>query len=73
MDESDIAIRRLCYRLNRQGMLELDAWLSRLQYADLNAPGVMAAIEVLLRSEAPELQKMMHGEEAVPDCLKAWL
>ena len=73
MDESDIAIRRLCYRLNRQGMLELDAWLSRLQHADLNAPGVMAAIEVLLRSEAPELQKMMHGEEVVPDCLKAWL
>jgi len=73
MHESDIAIRRLCYRLNRQGMLELDAWLSRLQHADLNAPGVMAAIEMLLRSEAPELQKMMHGEEAVPDCLKVWL
>jgi len=73
MHESDIAIRRLCYRLNRQGMLELDAWLSRLQKADLNAPGVMMAIETLLQSEAPELQQMMHGEKDIPACLKAWL
>jgi len=73
MSESEIVIRRLCYRLNRQGMLELDAWLSRLQQADFQAPGVMAAIDALLESEAPELQAMMRGEKAVPECLKAWL
>jgi len=73
MHESDIAIRRLCYRLNRQGMLELDAWLSGLQKADLNAPGVMTAIETLLQYEAPELQRMMHGEQEIPDCLRTWL
>jgi len=73
MHKSDVAIRRLCYRLNRQGMLELDVWLSHLQKADLRAPGVMAAIDALLESEAPELQAMMHGEKAVPECLKPWL
>ncbi|MDQ6982107.1 MAG: succinate dehydrogenase assembly factor 2 [Mariprofundus sp.] len=73
MRESDIAIRRLCYRLNRQGMLELDTWLNRLHNADLQAPGVVAAIDALLQSEAPELQAMMHGERDVPECLKPWL
>jgi len=73
MCESDIVIRRLCYRLNRQGMLELDAWLGRLQNADLQDPAVMAAIDVLLQAEVPELQAMMHGEKGVPECLKAWL
>jgi len=73
MRESDIAIRRLCYRLNRQGMLELDAWLNRLHNADLQTPGVVAAIDGLLQFEAPELQAMMHGEKDVPECLKPWL
>jgi len=73
MHESELAVRRLCYRLNRQGMLELDTWLSHLQKADLKAPGVLAAIDALLESEAPELQAMMHGEKAVPECLKSWL
>jgi len=73
MRASDIVIRRLCYRLNRQGMLELDAWLSRLHNADLQDPAVMAAIDLLLQAEVPELQAMMHGEKAVPECLKAWL
>ena len=73
MCESDIVIRRLCYRLNRQGMLELDAWLGRLLKADLQDPAVMAAIDVLLQAEVPELQAMMHGEKSVPECLKAWL
>jgi len=73
MSESDVAIRRLCYRLNRQGMLELDAWLGRLHQADLQAPGVMEAVDMLLQAEAPELQAMMHGEQDVPECLKVWL
>ncbi len=54
-------------------MLELDAWLGRLHKADLQDPAVMAAIDVLLQAEVPELQAMMHGEKSVPECLKAWL
>ena len=73
MQKSELAIRRMRYRLNRQGMLELDAWLSRLQDADLKEPGVSAAIDALLQYEAPELQAMMHGEKEIPACLRPWL
>jgi len=73
MQKSELAIRRMRYRLNRQGMLELDAWLSSLQDADLKEPGVSAAIDALLQYEAPELQAMMHGEKEIPACLRTWL
>jgi len=73
MQEHELAIRRLRYRLNRQGMLELDAWLGGLQQADLGCMDVVAAIEQLLNCEPPELQAMMHGELPVPEVLKAWL
>ncbi|MDQ6997191.1 MAG: succinate dehydrogenase assembly factor 2 [Mariprofundus sp.] len=73
MHTSEIAIRRLRYRLNRQGMLELDAWLSPLLYANFDVDGVMDAINLLLQCEPPELQAMMHGEKDVPECLKIWL
>ncbi|MBL4775444.1 MAG: succinate dehydrogenase assembly factor 2 [Mariprofundus sp.] len=73
MHEFELAIRRLRYRLNRQGMLELDAWLSPLLKADFKAEGVLVATNNLLQCEPPELQAMMHGEKDVPECLKAWL
>jgi len=73
MQDTELAIRRMRYRLNRQGMLELDAWLSRLFQADMQAEGVAAAIDVLLQCDAPELQAMMRGEKAPPECLKPWL
>ena len=66
-------MRRMRYRLNRQGMLELDAWLSGLLQADMTAEGVSSAIDALLQCDTRELQAMMHGEQAVPECLKAWL
>ncbi|MDQ6970354.1 MAG: succinate dehydrogenase assembly factor 2 [Mariprofundus sp.] len=66
-------MRRLRYRLNRQGMLELDAWLSPLLQADFQSDGMMEAVDVLMQCEPPELQAMMHGEQEVPECLKAWL
>jgi len=59
--------------LNRQGMLELDAWLSPLLQADFNVDGMMQAVDVLMQCEPPELQAMMHGEKDVPECLKRWL
>ncbi|RLL55964.1 succinate dehydrogenase assembly factor 2 [Mariprofundus sp. EBB-1] len=73
MHASEIAVRRLRYRLNRQGMLELDAWLSPLLHADFDDDGVMDAINLLLQCEPPELQAMMRGEKDVPECLKIWL
>jgi len=73
MQKSELAIRRMRYRLNRQGMLELDAWLGGLMQADLQVDGVAAAIDALLQCESPELQAMMHGQTAVPECLKTWL
>jgi len=73
MQESELVMRRLRYRLNRQGMLELDAWLEPLLKADFEATGMMAAMDVLMGCEPPELQAMMHGEQEVPECLRAWL
>jgi len=73
MLESEVAMRRLRYRLNRQGMLELDAWLSPLLQADFSGDGMMDAMNVLMQCEPPELQAMMQGEKNVPECLKTWL
>ncbi|MDX8405166.1 MAG: succinate dehydrogenase assembly factor 2 [Mariprofundus sp.] len=73
MQEHELAIRRLRYRLNRQGMLELDAWLGGLMQAELGNVDVVNAIELLLSCEAPELQSMMHGDLPVPAVLKGWL
>lgn len=73
LTENELAIRRLRYRLNRQGMLELDAWLGPLLQADFGDPSVLAAVEALLVCEPPELQRLMHGEAALPESLKPWL
>jgi len=73
MENTEIAIRRLRYRMNRQGMLELDAWLNPLLQADFQNSEVMKAVQMLLQCEPPDLQAMMHGEKDVPECLKTWL
>jgi len=73
MDKS-MEIRRLRYRIKRQGMLELDTWLAKLDIAILSGDeDVIEAISVLLTSEPPELQAMMHGDLALPDVLRKWL
>jgi len=69
----DIKVRRLRYRLNRQGMLELDAWLAPLFAADMEDPELVSAIELLLSCEPPDLQSMMLGELPVPAGLEALL
>jgi len=73
MQEFELAIRRLRYRLNRQGMLELDAWLAGLMRADLHSAGIVDAIESILACEPPELQAMMHDESLLPEVLRPWL
>ncbi|HXH71529.1 MAG TPA: succinate dehydrogenase assembly factor 2 [Mariprofundaceae bacterium] len=73
LTDTELAIRRLRYRLNRQGMLELDAWLGPLLEADFSQPDVRAATEALLNCEPPELQRLLHGETPLPEILKPWL
>ncbi|MDQ6967392.1 MAG: succinate dehydrogenase assembly factor 2, partial [Mariprofundaceae bacterium] len=64
----------LRYRLKRQGMLELDAWLSALDKALLsNEKAVIVAVNDLLSCEVPVLLAMMHGDLPVPDVLKGYL
>ena len=69
----EMKVRRLRYRINRQGMLELDAWLEPLLNADMDDPEVVAAIELLLNCEPPDLQAMMLGELPVPAGLEVYL
>ena len=67
-------IRRLRYRLNRQGMLELDAWLAPLELALEEGDGeTVARVEVIVATDTPELLAMMHGETDIPNELRPWL
>jgi len=72
VEESDI--RRLRYRLNRQGMLELDAWLAPLEKALTEGDGeTVALVEAIVATDTPELLAMMHGEIEIPKELCPWL
>ncbi|HKJ82777.1 MAG TPA: succinate dehydrogenase assembly factor 2 [Mariprofundaceae bacterium] len=73
-DSGGIAVRRLRYRLKRQGMAELDVWLSALEpaLADGNEE-IRRAVSALLSCESPDLMAMMHGERDVPAPLRPWL
>lgn len=73
MLEMELAIRRTRYRLNRQGMLELEAWLSPLLQADFSDRQLREATAWLLDCEAPELQAMMSGARELPRALRAVL
>jgi len=67
-------LRRLRYRLKRLGMLELEAWLARLEpaLADGKQPVIQAAL-LLMDMETPQLLAMMHGEVPLPEALRSWL
>jgi len=67
-------LRRLRYRLKRLGMLELEAWLARLEPAltDGKQPVIQAAL-LLMDMETPQLLAMMHGESPLPEALRLWL
>jgi len=69
-----LMLRRLCYRLKRQGMAELDAWLSGLEEPLRQGDNELAtAVETLLELEPPELVAMMRGERPLPELLRPWL
>ena len=69
----EVKIRMLRYRLNRQGMLELDAWLAPLIKAELDNAELLEALEALLEKEPPELEAMMRGESEIPLPLRPYL
>ncbi len=73
-DSQAIKLRKIRYRINRLGMLELEAWLGKLEPALLAGDEVVAdEVLQLLELEAPLLIAIMHGEQPVPEALQAWL
>ena len=67
-------LRQLQYRLKRQGMLELDSWLSPLGQALLpQDEKVLDSIANLLKQEVPELLAMQAGKKKIPKELEPWL
>jgi len=73
-DAQEQQLRCLQYRLKRQGMLELDVWLSPLQDAlTSNNEGLLACVERLLNMEVPELIAMQKGQIPIPKELNTWL
>ena len=71
---SENEIRKLRYRLSRQGMLELDAWLAPLETTLEQGDGeTVALVEVIVATDTPELLAMMHGEIPLPELLRPWL
>jgi len=69
-----VQLRGLQYRLQRQGMLELDVWLSALKLA-LQSPDkqVIESVERLLQMDVPDLIAMQTGQRPIPKELKPWL
>jgi len=74
IDSQASDLRKIRYRIRRLGMLELEAWLERLQ------PALVGGDEVIIREtlqlldmETPQLVAMMNGDKAVPAALRAWL
>ena len=73
-ESASIELRRLHYRLMRQGMLELDAWLAGLKPAlESSDARVRRSIGRLLAMEPPQLLAVMQGGAALPDELRPWL
>lgn len=73
-NDTNAQLRQLCYRLRRQGMLELDAWLEPLVHELAQGDAVLlAAARELLPLEPPQLLAMMRGERPLPDALAPWL
>jgi len=70
----DLLIRKLQYRLQCQGLLELDVWLLPLSEAlNRKDPDVIQAVEMLLNYENPELLSIFSGKKNIPEELKPWL
>lgn len=70
----EMNIRKLRYRLKRQGMLELDVWLSKLEPAlEKHDEELGIALAQLVDCEPEEFLTMMQGHQPVPEALRPWL
>jgi succinate dehydrogenase flavin-adding protein (antitoxin of CptAB toxin-antitoxin module) len=67
-------LKKLRFRLRRQGLAELDAWLAPLEEPLLNGDQVVAkALTDLLDLQPVDLLAMMQGQLPVPVPLQSWL
>ncbi len=67
-------LRKIRYRIRRLGMLELEAWLERLQPALAGGDEIIISETLqLLDMETPQLVAMMNGDQPPPAALRAWL
>jgi len=74
MSDDKVHIRRLQHRLQRQGTIELQLWLSPLVGAlETEEPSVIKLVEQILMWEVPELIAMQTGKKPIPKELKPWL
>jgi len=71
--DQSVRLRSALYRLRRQGMLELEAWLQPLARAMLEHVEIQSDVEALLALEVPELEYMMHHRAAIPVSLRVFL
>jgi succinate dehydrogenase flavin-adding protein (antitoxin of CptAB toxin-antitoxin module) len=73
-EDKEQLMRQLQYRLRRQGMLELDAWLAPLLLAiNTGDADVLAATKEILMYEVPDLLALQAGSQDIPEALKPWL
>jgi len=74
IDAQAADLRKIRYRIRRLGMLELEAWLARLQPALAGGDAAFLKTTLqLLELETPILVRMMNGEQPVPAPLRVWL
>ncbi len=74
MLDDEVHIRRLQHRLQRQGTIELQLWLSPLVKAlDSCDSDVIKLVEQILMWEVPDLIAMQTGQRPIPKELKLWL
>jgi len=71
--EQSVLLRCVLYRLRRQGMLELEAWLQPLERAMQDHIEIHRDVEALLAMEPPEIEYMMHHPASVPVSLRGFL
>ncbi|MDX8409039.1 MAG: succinate dehydrogenase assembly factor 2 [Mariprofundales bacterium] len=66
-------LRKALFRLRRQGMCELDAWLAPLESALADQPQLADDVAALLAQEPNRLLAMMEGNAPIPVALRPWL
>jgi len=71
--EQSLLLRCVLYRLRRQGMLELEAWLQPLEPAMQDHIEIHRDVEALLAMEPPDIEYIMHHPASIPMALRSFL